>query len=401
MPLTEDDLRAVLRDRTASVPSTPDLTERVKERVRRRRRTELAAGALALVVVLAGAALVVVPRPTATPPVGTTPTPTPSPARTIVTGPQTVGGLEVTTEGPVAVTGTAPFGLTITVHNTAATPWTGSVSIGLVHDAVFPGWFDGGVITSTGDPNQVSDLGATLPDTHLVNGQQVTRSFDGLTVNGKQTVPAGGTRTWTFAAARNAQTAVPNGVVGWIPLLDSGSVKTLAMGDLGVATPIAVTPSSSSLPCATVSITSTSQATPTAWQVNEAATAVVGTNGAARWVDVAGLDPQQMTLTPSGIGDSRVTTIARAITDTGVGRPSAFGPAAAKRPATLAPGRYVTYTAYTLLPISFTGTCSPSGDAISGTWWSYDQIDGGIVDCATTPLAGSAGAVVEKKYCPR
>jgi hypothetical protein len=400
MPLTEDDLRAVLRDRTAAVPPTPDLAGRVQDRVRRRRRTELAAGVLALVVALVGAALVVVPRPSATPPVGPSPAPSPSTGRTYVTQ-QTIGDLDVTTEGPLAITGTTPFVLTITVHNTSAMQWSGSVAIGVVHDAVFPGWFDGGLITSTGDFTKVGDLGATLPDTYLVNGKQVTRSFDGLVVTGLQNVSAGGTRSWRFTAARDPQTAVPAGVVGWIPMLDDGKHDASLMGDIESATSIAVTPASSTLPCATVSITSTSQATPTAWQVNEAATAVVGTNRNARWLDVSGLDPQQMNLTPSSIGDARVTTIAKAIADTGVGRPSAFGPEAAKRPSTMAPGRYVTYTAYTLLPISFTGTCSPSGNPISGTWWSYDQLDGGIVDCATNPPTGSLGAEVKQRYCPR
>ena len=83
------------------------------------------------------------------------------------------------------------------------------------------------------------------------------------------------------------------------------------------------------------------------------------------------------------------------------GRPSAYGPASAARPAHLAPGRYVTYGAYTLVPILFEGTCSPSGESISGQWTSYDQVGTGIVTCSTDPPAGSVGALVKQRYCPR
>jgi hypothetical protein len=107
-----------------------------------------------------------------------------------------------------------------------------------------------------------------------------------------------------------------------------------------------------------------------------------------------------MNLTSTANGEVRVTTLARALADMGVGRPTAFGPEAAKRPTTMAPGAYVTYTAYTLLPISFTGTCSPSGAPIAGTWTSYDQLEAGIVTCSATPQAGSIGAEVKQRYCP-
>ena len=401
MPVTEDDLRALLRERTTSVPATPDLARTVQDRVRRRHRQELAAAALAVVVVLVGAALVVLPRPSATPPAGPSPTPSPSTGRTVVIGPQSIGDLDVTTEGPLTISGTTPFLLRITVHNTGARAWNGLVAIGLVHDAVFPGWFDGGLLTLTGGFDTWSDLGATLPDRAVVGGKPVTSVFDGVSLSARQTVAAGATRTWTFTAVRDTTTAVPGDVVGWVPSIDPVPSGALVFGDVSVASPVAVTPTASTLSCAVPTITSTSQGKPTDWQVSDAATAVVGTDRRARWTDVSGLDPQQMSLSSTATGDVRDTMLARALADSGVGRPSGFGPEAADRPARMAPGRYVTYAGYTILPISFTATCAPSGAAIAGTWDSYDAVTTGLLDCATNPPQGSIGAEVQLRFCPR
>jgi hypothetical protein len=401
VPVTEDELRAMLRDRTASVPATPDLVGRVQQRVRRRRRQELAAGAVAVVAVLVGAALVVIPRPDATAPVGPTPTPSPSTGRTIVTGPQSLGDLDVTTQGPLAITGTAPFVVTVTVHNTGARAWTGTPAVGLVHRSTFPGWFDGRLVTVSAGTSGASDIGATLPDMALAGGTPAARAFDGVTLDHDVTVPAGATRSWSFTVERDPMTAVPADVVGWVPSVADSTPGSSVFGDIDVASPVAVAPAGSSLPCAAVSISSTSTRASTSWQLSEVATSVVGSDGVARWSDVGGLTPQPMGLTSTAGTDARPTTIALAVSDAGAGRPSAYGPASAARPAHLAPGRYVTYGAYTLVPILFEGTCSPSGESISGQWTSYDQVGTGIVTCSTDPPPGSVGALVKQRYCPR
>lgn len=399
MPLTEDDLRALLRDRTASVPPTPGLAGRVEQRGRRRRRVELVTGVAALVLVLVGAALVAVPHRQAAPPVGPTPTPSPSVSgRTVVTS-QSVGDLDVTTEGPARIDGGAPFTLRLTVSNTGARAWSGVVAIGVVGDAVFPGWYDGGLITAVGGFDQYSDLGATLPELTMVGGKTVARAFSGVSPRDSQTIEAGQTRTWVITAGRDAATAVPGDVAGWVPYLGAVGADS-PFGDVDMATPVTVAPIGSSLPCATVSIDQATPGTAGPWQFSEVAAATAGTSKAASWKGVT-VDAEPMDLSSSATGDVRPTTVARAIADRGVGRPSAFGPSAAPRPRTLAPGRYVTYGAYTLLPITFTATCAPSGTVITGTWKSYDAVETGLVDCSTSPPKGTLGAEVKQRFCPR
>lgn len=399
MPWTEDDLRTLLRDRTAPAPPTPDLADRVRDRVRRRRRQEIAAGAAALVVALVVAVIVAVPRPDVPAPV--TPSPSPSPGSTWRTE-QQLGDLDVTTEGPLTIRGTTPFSLRITVHNTGSRAWTGMVAIGLVHGAAFPGWFDGGLITNAGDPATTADFGSALPEMRLEGGRQVSESYDALLVQGDQVVAAGASRTWTLLAARDPRFAVTGDVVGWVPFVNpSHRVGSEQFGDVDAAARLTVTPAASTLPCADVRITSTSVGPATGWQFSEVATATVGADRVARWRDVSGLDPQSTNIVSSAGQDARDPTIAAAIAATGVGRPSAFGPPAASRPGRLDPGAYVTYAAYTLVPVSFTGTCAPSGASISGTWTSYDGIDVGLVTCATNPPAGTVSGEVKRRFCGR
>jgi hypothetical protein len=76
MSSTEQDLRDLLADRSASVPAEPERLAQVQRRVHRRRRRELAMALTAVVLTVAGVAFAL-DRPTAEP---TQPQPTPSPS---------------------------------------------------------------------------------------------------------------------------------------------------------------------------------------------------------------------------------------------------------------------------------------------------------------------------------
>ena len=236
MAFTEDDLRAVMRERSATVPATPELASRVQQRVRRRRRNELVAVAVALVLVLSGVALVAIPRPSTTPPVA----PSPSTGPTVVTE-QSLGNLDVITVGPPAINGTTPIVLKMTVRNLGTRPWRGIVAIGVVDNAVIPGWFDGGLFTGSGSGNPVSGFGGAMPDSSTADGNSVTRAFDGVSLDHDVVLAAGESGSWTFTVQRDLTTEVPAAVVGWVPFLSGQGQKTPEFGDVARATAITVT----------------------------------------------------------------------------------------------------------------------------------------------------------------
>jgi hypothetical protein len=98
--------------------------------------------------------------------------------------------------------------------------------------------------------------------------------------------------------------------------------------------------------------------------------------------------------------DVRSTTVARALADAGAGEATGFGAALPEQPGTLPPGSYVAYSAVRTVDISFAGTCSPSGEAITGTWTTYADTTEDVLDCADRPAPGTAAARAAV-YCPR
>ena len=91
-----------------------------------------------------------------------------------------------------------------------------------------------------------------------------------------------------------------------------------------------------------------------------------------------------------------------ALGDLGAATPSGFGAELPDRPATLDPGRYVAYSGTQLVPITFAGSCGPSGEPISGTWTAYDDRTMGLLDCDTLG-AGSLTIIATqaKALCPK
>ena len=67
--MTEDDLRTLLRERSAGADPSPDLAYRAQRAAQKRRDRELVVGGLALMAVLVGVALLVLPRHDAAAPV--------------------------------------------------------------------------------------------------------------------------------------------------------------------------------------------------------------------------------------------------------------------------------------------------------------------------------------------
>jgi hypothetical protein len=163
MPQTEQDLRDLLADRSAAVPTVPGRLAEVRRRVRRRHRLELVVAVLAVGLVgLIGMSIMRLgsagapslqpasPIPTTTPLPSTAfdrPTPLPYPAgQRVQPWTRTVDGLRITTSGPVTVFGTGvyPFTVEVVLTNIASTTWEGTVGVGLYGqkaDGYFKGQF--------------------------------------------------------------------------------------------------------------------------------------------------------------------------------------------------------------------------------------------------------------------
>lgn len=62
--------------------------------------------------------------------------------------------------------------------------------------------------------------------------------------------------------------------------------------------------------------------------------------------------------------------------------------------------RYVACSGTRLVPITFAGSCGPSGEPISGTWTAYDDRSTGLLDCAA-PGTASALAAKAAELCPK
>ena len=92
----------------------------------------------------------------------------------------------------------------------------------------------------------------------------------------------------------------------------------------------------------------------------------------------------------------------RALGDAGAAEASGFGAELPDRPATLEPGRYVSYSGTRLVPITFAGTCGPSGEPITGTWTAYNDRTTGLLDC-TRLGTGSLTIIATqaKALCPK
>jgi hypothetical protein len=381
MPMTENELRSLLRDRAAAAPVEPDRVTAVRARAAARRRRELAIAAGALAVVVAAGAVWALPRPGAAPAPPASPSPTGSadPGGTIVTTGD-VAGLTATVSGPGAVAGTAPFALELILTNPGPEPWSGSVGAGAVVEASVPGLYEGGIINPTAevDPEDYSGFGATLPD----------RQLQGVIVSDGVTLAPGETRRWTFDVQRDPAYPVEGAILGWAPFANSDASESELTTPTAGLTAVTFTPAASS------------RGETRPWTLDLAYTAVVGSDRRAEWTEIAGLGDQGTSVTSTQEGAVRSSTVMRALDAVGAATASGFGASLPDRPATLDPGRYVAYSGTRLVPVDFEGTCGPSGEPISGQWVAYDKRTVGLLDCAVRPPAGSLGALATD-YCPR
>jgi hypothetical protein len=407
MPMTEDELRAALRSRTDSAPATPGLAERAERAGRRQQTGARVAGAVALVAVMAVAAAAVLPRVTAqtpVPPATTSPSPSASESGLPTDGDRyeataTIDGLTTVAYGPKTVDGTGSFEVELTVENRSGSAWTGTVGIGVVATTAVPGWYDGAIfeLAPDADLERAGNFGATLlQDDRQFQGVMFQDDASGRPI----TVGAGDSRTWKVALERNAGTAVLGPVTGWVAYVQKeGSGSTPVAVDSGY--PVTVTPTTSNLPCATVSIGSFDKGTPGPWGLDYAATTTVGANGKATWTEVPGVDSGGGSNVDSTQGsDVRTTTVIRALADAGAGEATGYGAGRPDQPSSMAPGSYVAYSAVRTVEITFAGSCGPSGEPISGTWTTYADTTEAVLDCSTEPAAGTAEAKA-KAYCPK
>ncbi|MGD9954432.1 MAG: hypothetical protein AB7O74_05115 [Candidatus Nanopelagicales bacterium] len=394
MPLTENELRDLLHQRSAGAPATPDRVGAVRARVAKQRRRELAAVSGALALVVAAGALWVLPRTTATPVPPATSSPTPAPTADEFTTVSEVGGLLTAVTGPFSISGTTPFDLTLKVTNDGDSEWTGMVAAGVVSDAEVPGLYEGGLVAAV-DPvdGYPGGLGVALPD--------AVKQFTGIMPAASVTLAPGESRTWTMSAQRSATVPVTGTVLGWLPSVQrDGDTSSATVPAGGRA--ITVTPAGSTLSCASVSIGSWHRGQVQPWTVDVAYTAVVGADGKATWEEIPGLGDQGTSVTTTQSGNVRSSTIMKALADQGAAEASGFGADLPDRPATLDPGRYVAYSGTQLVPIDFAGTCGPSGEAISGTWTAYNDRTTGLLDCAATEAATLTELGLKAKaYCPK
>lgn len=391
MPVSENTLRDLLHERSTAVPPTPDLADRVQVRVRRRRRLEAGTGIAALVMVLLAAGLVFVPRHDATPPVS---------APTHRSTQMMESTLRVTTEGPTRIEGEVPVDATLEITNTGSTTWRGVAGVGLASPGEVPGYVGlNQLLASAGD---VGDPMITQgPD--AVADRSSAQEFAGQSV-GTVVLAPGEHRSWTVRVKRNASSSVLGPVYGWIPYVDRDSTSDeTVLGSLDRATRIVVTPLASDRACDTVTVTSAKVGPAGPWTLVEARRAVVGTDLAATWLPLDVPDAP-ITRADVALGDARETTVMLAVsaylagTATPVpatGYPSGDNPADAREPV---PGTYIWFAGSRLVDVSFTGTCGPSGQEISGTWTAYYRTMEGLLDCSVVPSAGTL-AVDAKRFC--
>ncbi len=407
MPMTEDELRAALRSRTDSAPATPGLAERAERAGRRQQTGARVAGAVALVAVMAVAAAAVLPRVTAqtpVPPATTSPSPSASTpgdptAGTRYEATATIAGLSTAAYGPQMVDGTGPFEVELSVENPSDKAWTGTLGVGVVATTAVPGWYDGAIFELAPDESgtQYGNFGATLmADDRQFQGVIIQKDQNG----GAITVPAGATRTWKMQLARNAGTAVLGPVTGWVAYAQrSNDDATPVAVDSGY--PVTVTPTTSNLSCATVESVTYQKGQPGPWGLDYAATATVGSNGKATWEEIPAVDSGVGSNVDSNqSGNVRPTTVVRALADAGASTATGYGASQPDRPSTMQPGTYVAFSAVKQVQITFTGSCGPSGEPISGTWTTYADTTEGMLDCSTEPAAGTAEAKA-KAYCPK
>ena len=398
MPVSEHDLRDLLRDRSTAVPTPPDLAHRVQERVRRRRRLEAGAGIGVLVIALVATGLVVVPRRDAAPPASTAPT-----HRTT----QVIGStLVVTTEGPTRIDGEAPFDVRLEVTNTGSSTWTGMAGVGLVTGGEVPGFIGENplVVGADGDAHGGPAQGpAATQGPAALTDRSSAQQWYGLSVPSVRLEP-GQSGSWTMRMKRDPSATVLDPVLGWSPWLDpDGSDTPSLYGSLGDLAPVAVTPRASDRACDSVTITSASVGPLGPWQLTDVSRAVVGPDLRATWLALDVPDAPIPSVDARS-GDARETTVMAAVSrylnDTATPIP-ATGYASSgdvPQPTEQKPGTYIYYSAARMADVSYTGTCGPSGQAISGTWSAYARTTDGELDCRVVPPSGDI-ALDARRYC--
>jgi hypothetical protein len=397
MPLTENELRDLLHERSAGAPASPDRVGAVRARVAKQRRRELAGVAAAMAVVVGAGVLWALPRNTAAPIPPSTSSPTPS----VTEGPPVTtkgyGLLNTTVTGPSAIDGTGTFDVTLEVANVTVEPWTGTLGIGVVVEPAVLGMFEGGLVTvaDSSDASGYTNLGMTMQDP--------AKQFDGVLLTDPVTLAPSEQRTFTITVQRNPSARVDGEVRGWFAYADQegGTNDAAIQNELG--SPIVFSPAASTLPCDTVQITSWDNSGVEPWTVDLAYTAVVGADGKATWEEISGLGDQGTSVTSTQTSNVRHSTIMAALGNLGAADPSGFGADLPDRPSTLDPGRYVAYSGTQLVRITFAGTCGPSGDPISGTWTAYSDRGTGLVDCDMFDTATPANTLAARAYayCPK
>ena len=399
MPLTENELRDLLHQRTAGAPASPDRVGAVRARVAKQRRRELAGVAAVMAVVVGAGVLWALPRNTAAPIPPATSSPTPSDTAVIgeaVVTISDVAGLSTTVGGRRAVSSTKIAIFELEVTNPGAEAWTGSIGAGALVEASVPGLYEGGIINPGAgvDPEEYSGFGATLDSPN--------QQLQGVILTDSVTLAPGETRRWSFDVQRDAAYPVDGAVLGWAPYANNEATDDDQITPVAGLDALTFTPVESNLSCATVQIGSWERGEVQPWTVDLAYTAVVGADGKATWEEIAGLGDQGTSVTSTQTSNVRSSTVMRALADRGAAEASGFGAELPDRPATLDPGRYVAYSGTQLVPITFAGSCGPSGEPISGTWTAYNDRDTGLLDCATaalstpTELAGRAYALCPK-----
>ncbi len=395
MPVSENELRDLLRERSASVPTTPELAHRVQDRVRRRRRLEAGAGIVSLVLVLVAAGLVVIPRREAASPASQVPT-----HRTT----QVLGGtLVVTTEGPTEISGEQPFDVRLEIANTGSSTWSGRAAVGVVTGGTVPGVVGENPLVGPVDGLDQGAEGpaATQGPAGIADPSNASQWY-GLAVPSLSLAP-GQDRTWTFRMKRYAGATVMTPVLGWLPWVDpGGAVAHVVYGDPAKAASIAVTPTPSNRACDTVTVTSATVGPPGPWRVTDASRAVVGPDLAATWVPLEVPDAPGTTV--DATGDARGSTVMAAISaylndsQTPIPATGYGSDGDVPRPTEQVPGTYVHFSGVRLADVAFTATCGPSGEQITGTWSAFYRRTSGELDCSVVPPTDSLAAAA-RRFC--
>ena len=405
------DLKELFDVSGRSAPSTSgwDLDELMSRGRRRRniRRGLTAVGALATATALFLGATAVIPKRNAEV------TPIGSPTNT---SHDMVEGLEFTVTGPAILNMRDQYTVSMTVKNTTTTEFRGGVGAALVRST--DGKEGGNLLQFSNlmiDQREQQDSSATTEVGQLIDGRAseafLTWDRGDAAVGNQTTIAPGQSIQVSFTVQRVVLSESLEQAVGWIPAVKSIGKPTSYAPSSGHAAVTAV-PVVGDPQCSSVHMNHTSVLS-SRWRLNTVATNFAEASGAG---GASSTGTQGWTY-PLGRGSKgfgsgfapgngsypvdlqllRSSLVAAGIYLAG---PDAWtDPALGLNPSKFTGMPYIAYNGAEFIEVAYEGTCTPSGEVVSGTFVGAGRPSNGFMPCNVGPDTGSL-AIHAAVYCP-